>query len=237
MIYDALSCARDELSVSDYTLFAKRAIGPGMAYYDRVRVLDELIDAKFVIETVGRLTLNESPDLGLFESELKNGFLDAWNLDSLFPKAFRKFQDNSQLLSEIGLRGEKFVVSLLEASLPLNRVKMIKHVSIYDDSAGYDIFSPSTTGENHGYLLEVKTSVQKSDSITLFISRNEIDVAIKNRNWRLVAVEIIDGVPKLLGHLDASELVPYLPEEKSNNVRWTQLRIQIDKTLFLAGLP
>jgi hypothetical protein len=237
MIYDALSCARDQLLVSDYILFAKRAIGPGMAYYDRIRILDELIAAEFVIETVGRLTLNESPNLSLFESELKNGFLDAWNLASLFPKAFRKFQDNSQILSEIGLRGEKFVISLLETSLPIDRVKMIKHVSIYDDSAGYDIFSPSTTGENHGYLLEVKTSIQKSDSITFFISRNEIDVAIKNRNWRLIAVEIIDGVPKLLGHLEASELVPSLPEEKTINVQWTQLRIQVEKNVFLAGLP
>jgi hypothetical protein len=237
MIHDALSCARDEFSVSDYTLFAKRAIGPGMAYYDRVRILDELLGAKFVIESSGRLILNESPDLSLFESELINGFSDVWKLDIFFPQAFRKFQDNSQLLAEIGLRGEKFVIAHLETLLPASRTKMIRHVSIYDDSAGYDIFSPSTTGEDHGYLLEVKTSVQKSAKLTLFITRNEIEVAIRNRNWRLVGVEINDGIPKLLGYLDASELIPLLPQEKSKNFQWTQLRINLDKAFFIPGLP
>jgi len=237
MIQDALGCARDELSYTDYSLFAKRAIGPGMAYYDRMRILDELIEANFVVDFGRHLAINESPELDKIEPALASGLSEAWALENFFPVAFRKFQDNSEFLTEVGLRGEEYVISILEASLSADRIKLIKHVSQYNDSAGYDIFAPSISGNNQGYLLEVKTSVRNSDLMTMFISRNEVDVALKNKNWRLVGVEINDGIPRLLGYLHSADFVNLLPIETSKQVHWTNLRMQFAKDTFLRGLP
>lgn len=237
MFRDILIFAKNQAWLEDYKIFAKHALGSGTAYYDRIRAAELLIKENFIEVVNGRIVLGDSPNLDWLEHELWEGDLNAWELAQFFPQIFKKFENDSIQLREIGLRGELFVISELKRCLQASLFRLVHHVSQHDDGAGYDVFTPSTKNNNRGFLLEIKTTTRPGSGFTFFLSRNEYDVALANKNWRIIAVEIVQGKLSCVGHLDVLSIQELIPMEVSDSIRWTNLRITMNKTDFLQGLP
>jgi Holliday junction resolvase-like predicted endonuclease/rubredoxin len=85
----------------------------------------------------------------------------------------RDYLDEQRYKEVLGLMGEKVIYNYLKE----NGYKL-KHVSLTDDSAGYDILA---TKNNKKKFIEVKTTTQNSD-FDFFISKNEVEVMSKNLN-------------------------------------------------------
>jgi hypothetical protein len=237
MFRDILIYAKTQSFVADYKIASKHTLGAGTAYYDRIRASEFLIKENFVEVRNGRFFLGDAPNLDWLERELAEGDLNAWELAQFFPQVFKKFENHALQLSEIGLRGELFVISELERLLQDSLFRLVRHVSKFNDVAGYDVFAPSTKNNNQGYLLEIKTTTRPGTSVTFFLSRNEYDVGLANKNWRIVVVEISQGKLFCVGHLDVLSIQELIPVEVSDSILWTNLQITINKSDFLIGLP
>lgn len=147
----------------------------------------------------------------------------------------KKFQND--LATEIGLKGELFVMSLLKEMVDPDQVNRIDHVSLYDDAAGYDIRTPSVTGAWEEVLLEVKTTTRGEGREAFFLTRNEMKVAETEPNWYLIFVKLTSSGPKLLGHLVARELEPLLPKDQTEGLVWSEVTGRIPTDELRLGLP
>ena len=77
--------------------------------------------------------------------------------------------------ADIGLRGEKLVMLYeLERLEKLNSTLEPKHISLTDDSKGYDIVSYDESGNE--FYIEVKTTIGSIQS-PFFVTKNEVDVS------------------------------------------------------------
>ena len=237
MARDCLGFARDGSMLEEYKLFCRRASGVGTSYYDRMRAADTLLESRFIEIQDGRLSLPIDPKMDWLLDDLVNGDSNAWGLARFHPQLFAKYEIINNNLSEIGYRGEIAVVELLNELLPLQMRSYINHVAVYDDSAGYDIFSPSTRIVDSGFLLEVKTTTRPGDQMTIFLSRHEFDVALANRNWRLVVVRIINKLAVVQGHVSISEFTRFMPIETSANCEWMSVKVTLSVDLLTPGLP
>jgi hypothetical protein len=237
MLRDTLNFAKQQELVADYRLMAKHTLGAGTSYYDRIRAADFLIEKNFIEVIDGRFVLGDAPNLNWLKQELTDGDLNAWNLSPFFPQVFRKFENDSLQLKEIGLRGELFVIDELKRNLREPLFELVRHVSKWDDTAGYDVFAPSLKDNNRGCLLEIKTTSRPGEEFTFFLSRNEFDTGLINKNWRIVAVEIEQGKLSCVGYLEILSIQDLIPVEVSEAVRWTNVRITVHKSDFLPGLP
>jgi hypothetical protein len=143
----------------------------------------------------------------------------------------------SEVLERIGLEGEHFVIECLGRTLPAEEMARVRHVSMYDDGAGFDIAAPSCFLDGAMRLLEVKTSSRDGLSFEFFISRNEVRVARQNESWHLVAVLRKLGQFELLGHIQLSLVDQFLPVDVGQNGRWETARLSISRDAFTVGLP
>ena len=141
------------------------------------------------------------------------------------------------MLEEIGLAGEKAVMNFLQESLPQEVQNRLDHVSLYDDSAGFDIQTPSLKNNSNTLLLEVKTSSRPGSSFNFFISQNEARIASLNDNWLLVGVFKKDNAYNILGTLSYDQFSSYLPVNIHPNGRWESSKITIPVNVFLNELP
>jgi len=198
------------------------------SYNDRMDVLGLLIKQNIIINHNGKLTLSSDPDFSCFNEGLAAGYEDAWEFVNLIGKAKiaeKKF-DNSKNL-ENGLLGERFIVGELKKTLPEEKFSQIIHVSIKDDTAGYDIEFENIN--NKKKLLEVKTSSLPGERFSFYLSRNEYEIGrLNSDNWSLVLVKLSNGNPVFFGTLTVHDLNKYIPEEKfEDKAKW-----QVVKFLF-----
>ena len=239
LILEVLKAASDRISVQDFDIQCQLApVSLGKSYYDRLRVADSLIE-ECVIEKIDgclRIVAKDAP------SWLTQGMLSG---SPIFWQIFEVLDLNGKLkgkidlalLATIGLDGEEEVIRQLNQYLPPSASARIKHISLTDDSAGFDIFSPSTLQNDNVCLLEVKTSSRPSADFIFFISRNEVRVASQNENWRLVAVRRDPGGYKVLGHLRFSHFSGILPQDASTFARWETASVAVPLDLIIPGLP
>jgi hypothetical protein len=113
----------------------------------------------------------------------------------------------------------------------------IKQVSLKDDTLGFDIQAPS---DSLGRLirLEVKTTTRPAGAkFGFFLSRNEARMSQEIEDWFLVAVQIQNGRPQLLGFATPKQLTGYFPVDVSEDSSWQSVRCFFDVTLFNQGLP
>ena len=118
-------------------------------------------------------------------------------------------------------------VQELKKVLPEEKLSSIIHVSINDDTKGYDIEFDNIINEKK--LLEVKTSSLPGKTFSFYLSRNEYEVGKLNaNNWSVVLVKLSNGNPVFFGALTVNDLNKYLPEEKFEDIaKW-----QVIKFLF-----
>jgi len=237
--FEVVSAARSEITVQDFQLQCRLApIENGKSFFDLIRVAENLIKTNVIFVDEGYLKLSNKVIPSSLISELKIGSIQAWKiLDCISPPANLLQKINLDLLSRIGLEGELSVIDELKKNLSGIDPKRIKHISLIDDSAGFDILTPSLKNVENNLLLEVKTSIRPGNIFTFYISRNEARVARQNDNWVLIGVESTPLGFTIIGNLSFNMFSEYLPINMSENGQWESAKIHIPKDYFVKGIP
>lgn len=168
--------------------------------------------SKFLYYSFGAASSNKLPDelkkylLPAFphEKNIEYEFIDlefSQIMDNISPNKTVKFDYSSQskILKRIGDIGELIIMKaeknyLKEKNLE-NLVSKIKHVSIKDDSKGYDILSFDENGEEK--YIEVKSTRNRVGDNNLYISANELEVAKQTPNYYFYIVFEVLEKPKI----------------------------------------
>lgn len=239
MVLEVLEAARNRVDKRDFDIQCRLTpVTNGKSYFDRIKVFERLI-LDHVIEIddgILRIAKNDIPEW-LVEG-LKEGSDSSWEIfDSINPANKIREKIDRLLLEEIGLQGELEVINQLKNSLPTEFHHRIKHISLEDDSAGYDIQSPSLLDNSNTFFLEVKTTSRPSLDFNFFISRNEARVGSLNENWLLIGVIKSPIGFEILGSLSFNQFLDYLPVNNNSNGRWETARITIPRSSFSPNLP
>jgi hypothetical protein len=239
LIFEILALVSPRISIEDFDINCQLApVDSGKSYYDRIRVAEWLLEQGIIVRDDHSLYIHSKPNLNWLKPALLEGSDLAWNtLAILDPDGKNETKFQSEFLHEIGLSGELKVISELKSHLPAKEIKRIRHVSLSDDSAGYDIVAPSISLTALTLLLEVKTTSKPSKSFDFFISRNEARVASQNSNWRLVAVLKQDESFEILGHIQFKEFADALPQDTSPLGRWQSAKISVSMNQISGELP
>ena len=228
---DAISYARNNVFKVDYENFCKKQPRTKKGgYHDRIRILEHLIHVKQILIIDDKMSLNPNGNFEWLGDDLHSGNQFAWEFARKLgfkEKIGKKFNDENK--KKIGLKGEKYVVNKLKENFSKNIHNEIKHISLVDDTAGYDIESPSIINANYKSYLEVKTSSIPGNDFIFYISRNEFESSQKNiNNWFIILIKIVDNEPEFFGKLDTNFIKAYIPKESSNNfVKWESLRVTV----------
>lgn len=239
MVRDIVSAAAEGLSIQE---FSRRSVLQPLdidaSHFDRVRVLEKLIEEQVIAVEDRCLALGRIDSAGWLLDGMKAGNSLVWEVAQLVDvqeRVIRKF--DHERLAEIGSVGEDFVVGELRRLLSAESSRRIRHISLEDDSAGYDVATPSVTHSDQVQLLEVKTSVRPGSIFSCFVSRNEFRVGCNNSNWSLVCVRLIDSKPTLLGHINLNLIRNNFPVDQEPSIRWESSRVQIPLEVLRPGLP
>lgn len=239
IVRDVVSAAAEGLSIQE---FNRRSVLQPLdveaSHFDRVRVLEKLIEDQVVAVEDRFLALGRIDRAGWLIDGMKAGNSLIWEVAQLVDaheRAIRKF--DLERLAEVGAIGEQFVVGELKRLISPRNYPRIRHISLEDDSAGYDVQTPSVTHSDQVQLLEVKTSVRPGSNFTCFLSRNEFRVGCSNLNWSLVCVRLIDSKPTLLGHVSINAIRNNFPVDQEPSIRWESSRVQIPTSVLRPGLP
>lgn len=239
IVRDVVSAAAEGLSILE---FNRRSILQPLnieaSHFDRSRVLVQLIEDQVIAVEDRCLALGRIDSASWLLDGMKAGNSLVWEVAQLVDvqeRVIRKF--DHERLAEIGSLGENFVVDELKRLLSAENSLRIRHISLEDDSVGYDVLAPSVTHSDQVQLLEVKTSVRPGNIFSCFLSRNEFRVGCNNSNWSLVCVRLIDSKPTLLGHIKLNLIRNNFPVDQEPSIRWESSRVQIPLTVLRPGLP
>lgn len=210
---------------------------PGKNRYFRLKVLDEMLQQGLVRITNERLSVGEIEAGSSLAAELLNGDGAAWDFveKNFSETSARKFDDKH--LKKIGLDGESWVVNEYRNRLPNSMCDRVIHVSLKDDTAGFDIVAPSLNYETHIQHIEVKTSVRRATHFEFYISRNEYEVGASDERWVLLLVKKEEGSYLPFGHLFHSSLVSMVPKDVTDIARWQSVKIRLSSSSVFEGLP
>lgn len=239
LILEVLKAASARMSIQDFDIQCQLApVTSGKSYYDRLRVAERLVDDGIIEKIDGHLKIVAKHVPNWLKEGLLAGSSISWDiLETIDAKGKIQGKIDLELLATIGFEGEMEVIRQLKASLPPALATRIKHISLSDDSAGFDIAAPSTQQYDYSYLLEVKTSSRPGKEFRFFISRNEARIASLNENWRLVAVLRNHKGYQILGHLTYAHFSSILPTDTSHFAKWESASISLPADLVLPGLP
>lgn len=239
IVRDVVSAAAEGLSIPE---FNRRSILQPLnieaSHFDRSRVLVQLIEDQVIAVEDRCLALGRIDSAGWLLDGMKAGNSLVWEVAQLVDvqeRVIKKF--DHERLAEIGSLGEDFVVDELRRLLSAENSRRIRHISLEDDSVGYDVLTPSVTHSDQVQLLEVKTSVRPGNIFSCFVSRNEFRVGCNNSNWSLVCVRLIDSKPTLLGHINLNLIRNNFPVDQEPSIRWESSRVQIPLVVLRPGLP
>jgi hypothetical protein len=244
LIWDELSlevifAAKSGIAVKDFEIQCRLApTANGKSYFDRFRVAEALISDKMICIENGYLKLANNFIPESLVDNLVTGSEVAWKiLDCIDPPKKYLQKIDQDLLKKIGLNGELAVIEEIRNHLDIQDFPKVRHISLVDDSAGFDIQTPSIKNIEETLLLEVKTSVRPGDLFTFYISKNEARVARQNNNWLLVGVESFADGFRVFGNLMFNTFSDLLPLNQSRSCEWETAKIVISKKLFFNGLP
>jgi hypothetical protein len=239
LILETLEAAMQRVSKADFELHCKlQQNGAGVSFNDRTQVLDHLLQEEHVVVDHGYLALNYSRLPDLLRPYILDGVELAWKIcDSIDTDAIGRSKFDNEILELIGLDGELAVINQLSKELPSKVHSKVIHVSLFSDSAGYDISTPSVDDHDRILKLEVKTTTRASRPFRFFISRNEVEVATKNSDWYLVFVRKSYSNFEVVGHTTIMSLYDRLPVNRCETIRWESLCIDIKIEELRKGLP
>ena len=185
-----LKSAKERIGVRDFEIQSKLApVSVGKGYLDIMRVVESLIEENFIEIKEEKLRIKKHSLPNWLIEELTNGSKQSWDL-LYFIDNEEKYEDkiDRNLLEKIGYEGEIAVIAEIKKKLNSNLFNKVKHISLKDDTAGFDIYSPSIMTNDKEILIEVKTTSNPGKYFNFYISKNEATVASRNDKWKLVAV-------------------------------------------------
>jgi Domain of unknown function (DUF3883) len=154
-----------------------------------------------------------------------------------------------QALEALGAEGEEAVLEACRkhlTGLP-HLVEEIAHVSLVDDTLGYDIDSPDRAGHRH--RIEVKATSAPPGWAEFFLSRNEASAGKRDPQWSLVVTRrAVDAdkdalVMRVIGWLQFADLENLLPKDPpiapadSAHSTWASCRITLPDDRLRPALP
>lgn len=169
-------------------------------------------------------------------------------LDELFSDADRREAflialgrcfDPSQL-RDLGEFGEEHVVAVARQELIELGCNELAHgvrrVSLLSDQLGYDVVAPCPNGTQR--RLEIKASGRRLDGLAhFFLTRNEVEVGLRDRNWALVYCALGTNADiQIVGWCRGHTLEPYLPNDAQGG-RWRVAKITLPLTALADGIP
>lgn len=233
---EVIQAAKRNEHFEDFKTSGRLASDIRSGYQARMASFAELLEQGFVNLESGLMSLGAlSPEAWLTEG-LERGEAESWEICDAFPQKARKFQPDLLNLEQIGREGEDFVIAWLQKELEPNLRSGLVHTSLTDDTAGYDIASPSPKLQGR-MLLEVKTSTRPGEDFTFHLSRNEWNTAKRNSNWYLVLVRKVHGNCNIFGYLDGQSLVSYYPEDSHKDFQWTNVVGKLGADDVFSGMP
>ena len=153
----------------------------------------------------------------------------------------RRFDDAAR--RRVGEIGEELVVRAAREELRrLGRADLaraVRRVSLISDQLGYDVTAPRLAGPPRRLEVKATNQVAERESITIYLSRNEADVARRVPEWALVICEVEDVETRdgrLLGWCAHRSFEADLPSDTDRG-RWEQVRIELDPSHLVPGLP
>jgi hypothetical protein len=236
---EVVAAARVGMSVKDFEIQCRLAPSAnGKSFFDRIRVAESLVRDKLVSVEDGYLKLAQNSIPESLFNNLLSGSEVAWKiLDCIDPPKKLLQKLDQDLLNKIGLDGELAVIKKLKIELPQECTDRVRHISLIDDSAGFDIQAPSVRNTEEVALLEVKTSIRPGDAFTFYISKNEARIGRQNQNWFLIGVESFADDYRVFGYLSFNAFSDLLPVNQSNFGEWESAKIVVSKKIFFQGLP
>jgi uncharacterized protein DUF3883 len=174
-----------------------------------------------------------------FLAELSDLVPDSDRRDEILRGFARLFNDSHFKL--VGSIGEDIVMQHARTELKSfghpELASKVRQVSLYDDTAGYDVAAPCLDLSDR--MLEVKSTTRDSDPLTVFLSRNEADTGLERANWSLVAC-LVDDIENRTGHvigwLSGVLLSEHLPTDAVHGA-WESAQLSIPRAWFVGGLP
>lgn len=239
LVLDVIHAASIGMDSKDFEIQCRLApTQNGKSFFDRVRVAEDLMRIGLIVVEDGnlKLAMKEVPS-SLFK-ELRKGSEVGWKILDYIDHSSKLTQKiDLELIKQIGLDGELAVIEELKNLIPGSHQHRIKHISLFDDSAGFDIQAPSIKDIKTTILLEVKTSPRPGDNFTFYISQNEARIASLNEDWALVGVVSREERYRALGFLTYHQFSDYLPVNIDPHGRWESAKITVPKEIFMLGLP
>ena len=227
----------DGLSLADFRKVSTFSVEFGLGYEDHVRACDFLLAAGVVQLLDGNLSVTGLESSPWLIDALASGDPEVLSKMASIPRRLWKFDPEKEVLRSIGLDGENFVLECLQRRLDPDLHSGIDHISLIDDSAGYDISAPSIYEARGAVYLEVKATTQITERFVFFLSRNEANVGRRLDNWYLVFVRKTADGWSLVGHLPFRDVSPLLPAEQSNFFEWREARGSLPIGDIRPGLP
>ena len=233
---EAVKAAQRGLHVDEFRDTGRFSSDLEVGYEFRMRSLNSLVEQGFITIQKDRLVLGAlSPAPWLLDG-IAAGNVEAWEICDCYPSTARKFSPDEVSLSLVGFQGEEFVLSRIRETLPYSLHKGVKHVSLTDDTAGYDIlFVGSMDGEHQHW--EVKTTSRSSENFNFYLTRNEWNSARVIPNWYLVLILKNSEGHKVFGHLNGLSLISYFPVDSHPRFRWSVTKGEVCPDEVFSGLP
>lgn len=233
---EVISAAKMNQHFEDFKTGGRLAGDIRNGYQARMVAYLELSEQGFVKLESGLLVLGTLTPAPWLTNGLQNGNKECWEFCDAYPAKSRKFKPDQFNIEKIGRDGEDFVIFWLKQNLEPQFHSSIVHTSLTDDTAGYDINSPSVKMQGR-ILLEVKTSTRPGDDFTFHLSRHEWSTALRNPNWYLILVKINQGSFDLFGYLDSQSLINYYPHDRHQDFQWSSAVGKLGPDDVFSGFP
>jgi hypothetical protein len=205
---------------------------------------DSYVSAALLIlrESIDQLVAPGSPDLDSERLLLEADSAAASDPDLQRVSAYARERLDLVRTALVGEIGEEVVLTAARTELlDLGRADLatlVRRVSLESDHFGYDILAPRSGGLSDR-LLEVKASTSVGEAVTINLTRNEVEVGLRESGWRLVVCEVTSvdersGV--VVGWCTIGELEPMLPTDNGDG-RWQQVRMSVQVGSLRSDLP
>lgn len=130
----------------------------------------------------------------------------------------------------VGAAGEAALVDLLRAATD----GKVDHVSMWSDGYGYDV---AFTSGNAALHLEVK-STTRLGRLTVYLSRHEYDVMVRDPGWVLVAVRLSTELEILgVGSIPREWITANVPRDGSQFGGWASVKLEVPADVVASGVP
>lgn len=225
MVSEVTRAAESGMKVSDYLSDSLlRPMKIGESHTDRVRTIEHLVQQGSLIVQDDRFLIVDVVIPDWLTQAAGKGLEDAFVLAEVFlPTEDARQKFDYLVLKEIGLKGELAFIDFLREVHGDNCE--ISHVSLFDDSLGYDVVLRKPDGFKSYF--EVKTTSRpRGKDFPFFLSRNEYEIGVKSEAWSIACMLLENGVAKLVGTLNAAQLAGRLPYDVSSEITWATVKVK-----------